>query len=155
MRSEFGRGYATCLLMFSFHEPRIDDDAALNARMREREPGLFTESGAAERWANGASDHLYDLVRPRRGVTASEWRRAKALQDRALDVGHGFRRDSGATPEEMHRLCDEARALVDAAADRADLPGLTFEDVWALDVALGLTPIRGEWACTEPMPRRG
>lgn len=158
MKSEFGRGYAVCLLMFAFHEPRIDEYVDLNALMRSKgEARLFSEDDACESWANGSSDHLYDLVRPKRGVTRAEWERAKALQARALDVGHGFRFTprADATAVEMHRLCADARVLIDLAASRLGTTGRTFEDAWALDEALGLRPLRGNSAtCTEPIKLR-
>ena len=151
--SEFGRGYAICLLMFTFHETTLDEitSAYLNGLGGD-------EDRACELWANGSSDHLYDLVRPRRGITNDEWARARAIADRAIDVGHGFRMRPRpyATREEMHRLCDEARSLIRAAAERAELTkATTFTEAWALDKHLGLRPLRGRAAtCEEPHKER-
>jgi hypothetical protein len=160
MKTEFGRGYATCLLMFAFHEPRIDEYVELNEQMLRKhpdDPHLWTEDDACETWANGASDHLYDLIRPRRGITKAEWQRAKALRDIAIAVGHGFRFTPrpDVTGAEMHALCDEARDLVRSAAERAGIAYGTYDKAWALDVGLGLRPVRGESAnCEEPIRRR-
>lgn len=150
MSSEFGRGYATCLIQFGFHRPRLADDVALYARMRSKHPddGLFTPEAAAEIWANGASDHLYDLIRPRKGVTRADWLAAKRLQDRALDVGHGFRPSSASTPEECAALLDEADRLLGLCGVN------TLDEALAWDVDHGLRPEAGQWSCKAPMPQR-
>ena len=135
--SEFGRGYATCLRQFANHRARLDYYAAMGAKY-----GL---NDMVESWANGASDHLYDLVRPRRGVSRADWLRAKALQARALDIGHGFRASSKSTVEECTALLDEAEALLASSGH----PVATLVDAMALDGMFGLKPQAGSWSCAE------
>ena len=147
--TEFGRGYATCLIQFAFHRPRLDDDVALWADMHTEHPDLFTPRDAAETWANGSSDHLYDLLRPRHGLPASDWQAARAIRDRALDIGHGFRPSSQSDPDECYRLLDEADRLLRA------IGVATFDEAFAWDEAHGLRPSKGYSAtCVELMEHR-
>jgi hypothetical protein len=148
--SEFGRGYATCLREFTFHSARLDEQLALYARMSRKEPRLFIEGGAVELWANGASDHLAELKRPRRGVPMVEWRLAKRLADRALDIGHGFRSSSRSTEAEVRTLLSDAERLLDCLATRGHAVA-TLEDAMETDRALGLLPDAGEWSCREDL----
>ncbi len=101
--SDFGRGYATCLRQFTFHRTRLAEQVASAAVMRTMYPDLFGDESAAETWANGSSDHLYELVKPRRGVPAAEWQQARVLADRALDIGHGYR--ASARPQRNAKAC--------------------------------------------------
>jgi hypothetical protein len=145
--SEFGAGYATCLRQFVNHRARLARSVAFQAQMRQRNPDLFAESGV-ETWANGASDHLYDLHRPRRGVPRSEWDRALKLQDRALDIGHGFQPSSKSDPAEARALLDEADALLGLLTLRGHRTA-TLAEAMATDKALGLAPKAGDYSCAE------
>lgn len=147
--SEFGRGYATCLRQFVNHRARLNEMVAYYARQSMAgHNGLFSETSAVEMWANGASDHLYDLVRPRRGVPAKEWTRAKQLQERALDIGHGFGRGSGSSVTEAHDLLDTATLLLVELSQRGHGVA-TLEAAMDTDQSLGLKPQRGSWSCAE------
>lgn len=145
--SDFGHGYATCLIQFANHRARLGQETNLHAEMAAKYPGEFPDRGA-EMWANGASDHLYELVRPpRRGLTPRDWQDAKALATRALDIGHGFRPSSKSDPAECVRLLDETDRLL-ASIGVADL-----DAAMSWDRDHGLTPDRGEWACSEDLRR--
>lgn len=147
--SEFGRGYTVCLLQFVFHEPRLAEDVALYATMRAKEPSLFTESGAVEIWANGASDHLYDLVTGAR-VPKAQRIAAQGVAASALACGHGFTGDTW-TEEQARKWLAMARELLRLAGEPE-----TIEEAEAIDKALGLRPERGESAtCIVPIPLRG
>ncbi len=149
MRSEFGRGYATCLIQFFFHRARLDEDADRYAKLHIENPDLFKPSDAVEIWASGASDHLYDLLHPRRGLSAEHWRLARALQDRALDIGHGYRPSSKSDLAECYRLLGDAESLL------ATIGVATFDEAFAWDEAHGLRPSQGYSAtCVQPMKRR-
>lgn len=152
MSSEFGRGYATCLRQFSFHAARLEEQLVIYRGMNDRHPDLFDEAHAVEMWANGASDHLYELVRPRRGLPVAEWRRAKALQDRALDIGHGFPPSSKSDPDEARTLLAEALALLLALSERGHAVA-TLPAAMETDRALGLRPDAGSWSCSEDLRR--
>lgn len=147
--SDFGRGYAVCLLQFVFHEPRLAENIALYAMMRAKESSLFTESSAVEIWANGASDHLYDLVTGAR-VPKAQRIAAQGVAASALACGHGF---TGATWTEAQarKWLTMARELLRLAGEPA-----TIEEAEAIDRGLGLRPERGESAtCVAPIPLRG
>lgn len=137
--SEYGRGYATCLLQFTFHAPRLEEflgSATLG-------PGE-----AVELWMNGASDHLAGLERPPAGISDEEWAQASALRSRALDIGHGYRAQSASTPS-------EAASLLRTAADL--LKKLETTSDWSLELAMrvdemfGLAPDPGMWSCPQPL----
>ncbi len=153
--SEFGRGYAICLLMFTFHENRLTSYLESYAKLQKEEPSLFTEAHACQLWANGASDHLYGLVRPRKRIPRSQWRWARKIADRALDIGHGFRPGPKATEVECRLLLVEAKKLLEDASRIVGVPPVNnFQNAMLLDEALGLKPDRGTWGCEEPIPPR-
>jgi hypothetical protein len=147
VKSEFGRGYATCLIQFAFHRARLAESIETYARMRAKYADSFTERYAVEIWANGASDHLYDLIRPRRGLPVAAWRAARALADRVLDIGHGYRPTSASDPAEAYRLLDETDRLL------ALTGATTLDDALAWDREHGLAPQRGQWFCSENLSR--
>lgn len=149
IRSEFGRGYATCLIQFAFHRPRLDEDEAVYAKLQDKYPEQFRPADAAEIWANGASDHLYDLLRPVRGISRDDWDSAKYVQRRALDIGHNFLNRRSSNPTECRHLLDAIDRLL------AAIGVSTFDEAFAWDSAHGLKPSKGYSAtCIEPMPIR-
>lgn len=153
MSSDFGRGYATCLRQFTFHRARLVEMLETYRVMRKTHADSFDEARAVGMWANGSSDHLYELVRPRRGVPRAEWTRAKALQGRALHIGHGFLATSKSTQAEAEALLDEATHLLDALTLRGY--GIaSLEQAMVTDRALGLSPEKGDWSCSEDLSRR-
>ncbi len=155
--SEFGRGYAICLIQFIYHEPRLAEDRDLYAQMAQENPGLFSDTDAAEIWANGSADHLFDLIRPRRWIDVAHWRQAKAFQARMLDARLSYRGQKYSTAD-MEAALAEARSLLSdfAAAAHWQIP-TTFDEAMTLDEAAGLRPQRGDSAtCEGPIPlRRG
>ena len=159
-KSEFGRGYAVCLRQFLFHKAELPRYLSTYERLRTerpdpRFPDLWNETSAVEIWANGAADHLIDIARPRRWVTRDEWTRAKALSDLVYGAGRQWG-DRTYTAAEMRAALREAEALLHAYGHAAGMPvPLTFQEAWDLDVAAGITPLRGDAAtCEEPLRGR-
>lgn len=140
--SEYGRGYATCLRQFSNHRIRLLEFVVTYENAQKKEaPGsdLFRPAMAATLWMNGASDHLYDLVRPKRGVSNATWAKAKFVQQDALSIGHGFLRES--SPEECEALLDAADQLLWLTQTE------TLDEALAWDTDHGLKPETGDWSC--------
>lgn len=154
--SEFGRGYAVCLIQFLFHEPelqrRVDAYAALRAKGRIE---FFQETDAVEMWANGAADHLLDIVRPRRWIMRADWLTAKRLSDLIYHAGRQWRGDSEYTEAEMRDALVDAEHLLHVFARAAGRPvPQTFDEAWDLDLAAGFKPERGDSAtCEQPINR--
>ena len=81
-------------------------------------------------WANGASDHLYEIEVPK-GKEWNEIRRiTKELKDKGLDMGHG----SGLTGRRIYEL-----------KDLYELKKLTKKALILIDEKLGLKPDWGEY----------
>ena len=148
--SAFGAGYATCWFQFLNHRARLDSMVRRYAAMGR--PDLFDEASAVEMWANGASDHLYDLHHPRRGVPRAEWMAALALASRAIDIGHGFLASSKSDAAEAGGLLTQADFLLGLLRERGHEVS-TLAEAMATDQALGLRPDRGETACEHEVPR--
>lgn len=151
-KSEFGRGYATCLRQFVNHRARLGEDLATYQHMALKHADLFDEASAVEMWANGASDHLYELVKPKRGVTREEWESAQRLAARALDIGHGFRPTSKSNAAEAIGLLDAAESLLTELSIRGNAVD-TLEGAMKADRFLGLAPIEGSWSCPVDLVR--
>jgi hypothetical protein len=145
--SEFGRGYTVCLLMFVFHEPVLEDTRMIDLYRKEiSETPEKGESRHVELWANGASDHLIELVTGGR-VPKKSRERARAVAQAALLCGHGFTNRTW-TVDEARGWIAEARSLLKEAGD----PG-TVEEAVKTDLALGLRPDVSGYVCAAPVPR--
>lgn len=149
--SDFGRGYATCLFQFLNHRARLAETLTFYTRMHRQHPDLFDDSRAVEVWANGASDHLYELSRPV-ALPSSEWTRAARLAARALDIGHSFGPPSESDAVEAHFLLAEAAELLSYLEARGHSVA-TLADCLTTDQALGLEPDVGTWNCPVNLSR--
>src|SRR5690349_15058312 len=99
--TEFGRGYATCLVLFLGPTRRLSSDLTIYRSLRDGDgKDYFSDARAVGMWANGAGDHLAELVMPRRGVTADEKRRAKAVSDRVWTSGRTYTGQGIMRPDE-------------------------------------------------------
>lgn len=145
MKSEFGRGYATCLYQFVMHEGRLQSTIDTYAKLHQEHPDLFDDQHAAEIWMNGASDHLYDLIRPRSVISHQDFALAKHLQSVALDIGHGFH-GHGST-QDCRDLLELAKRLLQSAGSHH--PVDTLEACLNADRSFGLRPERGAWSCSD------
>jgi hypothetical protein len=85
-------------------------------------------------------------------VPRVEWERAKRVQDRALDIGHGFRPSSKSNPDEALGLLDEAASLL-IDLERRGYAVDTLEDALETDWRLGLSPDAGTWSCAADIRR--
>ena len=79
-------------------------------------------------WANGASDHLYEIEVPISMKNTPIEEKVKRLQDKALLIGHGF------VSEDIYNI-----------EDFYDLKKLTNEIMFLVDKELGVNPIEAEW----------
>lgn len=81
-----------------------------------------------ELWANGASDHLYEIEVPK----GKEWNEIKKmvekLKDKGLLMGHGFKKD-----------------IVWKFKDINELKELTLKILLKIDKKIGLEPDVGKW----------
>jgi hypothetical protein len=124
-QSEFGRGLLTCLLSFFDHKSMIQGH--FYAGLEERHGG--------QRWANGASDHLFELEIPEALNGTSLGHSITVFRDRWVELGHGFgtMSEKGADKAEVCRGLDECKILALAIAVE-------------LDKALGLPSAEmGQW----------
>jgi len=130
--SEFGRGYATCLLMFTWHAPRL----------QMKGPDINN----VMLWANASSDHLYELITGAR-VPRKDGNMARDMAARALDCGHGFGHRSTVYSEEdaLTWIGIAAALLVNVGNPQ------TIEEAMEIDRKLGLRPEQGIWGCSGPM----
>lgn len=110
--SEFGAGIVVCLAKFSEHlwSPR-DPSRARETPLphTQREDPAMVLSDEIEMWANGASDHFYDL----------DERAPKPLKELAaltLQMGHSFtgKQWTNADMERVRELWRESCLAVDA-----------------------------------------
>jgi hypothetical protein len=117
--SEFGSGLAICLVKFAEHfendlamrihnvhamKDHLDDRAYLSRYGRDTQTAveLFNQverkysgieggiSHLIELWANGASDHLYEMKVPQKWKSTALGKKVKQLRDKGLTIGHGF-----------------------------------------------------------------
>ena len=113
-KTEFGRGFVYSLVLFAMH---FDNEMArriggIQLLIRQgvipehlaeeaKKAGVFLMPGdtleqnlasAIESWANGASDHLYEIVAPEQAPQEIK-DMATQLRDLGLQLGHGFQRD--------------------------------------------------------------
>lgn len=125
-KSEFGKGLVLCLCKFMEHRWKLYQylDDYKKAREKER-PDLFTESGAIELWANGASDHLYEIEAPKNWLEINQM--VKKLQDKGLEMGHGF------TGKKW------------TIKDAEELFDLALQIAVKVDKKIGLEPDIGQW----------
>lgn len=129
--SEFGKGLVTCLVKFAEHAMQLRSQVSLYRELRKKDEKaiFFSDESAAQMWANGASDHLYEIEVPA-GEDWNEIReRVNALKKKGLDLGHGsglLNPPKGAAKECEHLIRE------------------TVEIAMLIDKKLGLEPDMGE-----------
>ena len=141
--SEFGRGLVVCLLHFANHWSnymweqirKLEQARQGHEPIPEEEKSSLNIRGNIENlissritlWANGATDHLYEMEAP----TSPEWSivasKVKLLKDMGLDMGHGFL-DRQYTTEDVDLLLK-----------------LSKEIAVEIDKLIGLSPELGTW----------
>jgi len=145
--TEFGRGYATCLFQFVNHAPRLEQDLKIYGEMAAKVDSgrLFTPEQAVMIWANGAADHLRDLITGGR-VPARERKAARIISGEAWEAGHGYKREF--SPDQARTWIATAKSLLVLAGDPK-----TLEEAVVVDLRLGLRPELGI-TCSTPMSLR-
>lgn len=156
-KSEFGKGLVICLVKFAEHFENsyalrianvhwkyfgkgkgtditkygrdLQDNIAMfeKIELKVHKDPKKALSSMIEMWANGASDHLYEIEIPKGTEKTQGAKKVKKLQHLALEMGHGF---IGKTY---------------TYEDFKKLQALTREIAMCLDNALGLKPDLGEW----------
>lgn len=139
--SEFGSGLVVCLLKFSEHFMNSTmnqiwaADRYLKSKNRDGNYGRAYDAniesfkssveiwGSEEKafaqlietWANGATDHLYDLRVPDTWANTELSKKVKELQDKGLKMGHGFTGELYTTEDisELRKLVTEIGLEID------------------------------------------
>lgn len=157
-RSEFGKGLVVCL--FKFHQHFSPEYLGRIDIYKEALPSYYGDEERAlswgiTLWANGASDHLYEIEAPK----GKEWegvrQKVKELQDSGLEMGHGtasYTKNSIYTLKDIKRLRELTEEILTAVNNKLKL-NLHFEESQELDIKmlikvdkkLGLKPDWGEW----------
>jgi hypothetical protein len=152
--SEFGKGLVVNLVKFSehlHHEGRLHQIMAVDRWIKNgiKEEGISSDSESInqfkrielrvynepnkalahliEMWANGASDHLFDIQVPKGWRNLVVAKRIRELRDLGLKMGHGFT-DTLWTADDIHKL----QRLVEQIS-------------LAIDKKLGLKGDWGQW----------
>jgi len=157
-KSEFGKGLVVCLVKFHQHfSPEYLKEIdickeALSSYYGNEEKAI---SRGITLWANGASDHLYEIEAPE----GKEWdevrEEVKTLQDSGLEMGHGiacYTKDIIYTLKDVERLRELSEEILMAVNNKLKL-NLHFEESQEVDIKtliridrkLGLRPDWGEW----------
>lgn len=146
--SEFGKGFVTCLVKFARH---FENDSAKRIYLADQYynrhkdiPEIeLTVFGIAERywtdrssivgelmvmWANGASDHLYEMEVPFifKGTKVEEL--VNRLRDKGLEIGHSYNHKNNYGLDDLEELMR-----------------LTSEIAMEIDKELGLEPDIGKY----------
>lgn len=120
-KSEFGKGLVICLVKFAEHF------MLFGRQMEEyKKAGISNESSCIEVWANGASDHLYEIEIPPEWKNTEIGTKVSELKNLGLEMGHGFK-------------CKHTKKDVDK------LFNLTQKIAILIDKKLGLEPDIGSW----------
>jgi len=157
-RSEFGKGLVVCLIKFYQHfspeylrEINICKEA-LSSYYGNEEKAL---SRGITLWANGASDHLYEIEAPK----GKEWKevrqKEKELQDSGLKMGHGikfYEEKTLYTLKDVERLRELAENILMVVNGKLSLKfdlwqweNLDQKTLIKIDKRLGLKPDWGEY----------
>jgi hypothetical protein len=131
-KAEFGKGLVICLVKFAEHAMYISHFLKMNEQMSEKDkenPSYWNEGQAVSMWANGATDHLYEIEVPKGKEWDSIRRKVKRLQNKGLDMGHG----SGVFSDKFTKK------------DADDLVRLTIEIAMMIDRKIGLKPDSGSF----------
>ena len=125
-KSDFGRGLVICLVKFAEHFENPNCDAIYNSdnetrTILKRGTEEETTSHLIEMWANGASDHLYEIQTPESWsykpteLTILITSKLKELQEKGLAIGHGHTQTIWKKEDIQHlfELTKEIALLID------------------------------------------
>ena len=157
-KSRFGKGLVVCLVKFHQHFlPECLEEISICKEVLSSYYGNEEKaiSWGITLWANGASDHLYEIETPE----GKEWNevreKIKILQDSGLEMGHGiacYTRGAIYTLKDVERLRELAEEILIAVNNKLKL-NLRFEESQEVDIKtliridrkLGLRPDWGEY----------
>ncbi|MFA5132892.1 MAG: hypothetical protein WC444_06225 [Candidatus Paceibacterota bacterium] len=145
-KSEFGKGCAYCLVLFANHFDNdmwhkvVEYNWAIQGKEVSKDAQWWLDnivpiykgdkakalSSQIVSWANGASDHLYDLQIPQDGSELSDV--LTEIRETGLKMGHGFLEPVTWTPDDMFKLRE-----------------LTFKAATLIDQKLGVEVEKGQW----------
>lgn len=129
--SEFGKGFIYSLVLFACHMDSamkiIEEYSRVRSESKGDIKGLFAEDRALSLWANGATDHLYDMVLPK-NLPVHLAKRIVVLRDEYLSYGHGEKMMCPLSWKKYNEL-------------RIELDSICM----AIDRWLGLKPIKAMW----------
>ena len=136
MKSDFGRGFVYPLTLFALHFERNTNKfyGTLSETDKRILKNVFNNnkkkwlSHEIESFFNGASDHLYELVIPKKFRKKKIGRLASKLCNKALEIGHGF------TGKEW------------TLKDFEECYEMLKEIMFLLDKELGVKPIKAEYS---------
>ena len=135
-KSVFGRGLVINLVKFAEHFGKLYYSLEDEKRWIEKNPTLFSEEHAIQMWANGASDHLYEIKVPR----GKDWDEIRGLvielQAKGLDMGHG----SGLMGTKTFTKEDAEKFIL-----LLEVMLLTRQIALKIDEKIGLKPNMGVW----------
>ena len=156
-RSQFGKGLVVCLVKFYQHfSPEYLKEINI---CKEAFSSHYGNEKALSRgitlWANGASDHLYEIEAPK----GKEWeevrQKVKELQDSGLEMGHGiacYTKNIIYTLKDVERLRELTEEILMAVNNKLKLnfhfegsQELVIKMLIKIDKKLGLKPDWGEW----------
>ncbi len=156
--SEFGRGLLVCLVKFYQHfSPEYLE--IINIYKEALASYCGDEKRALSRgitlWANGASDHLYEIEAPEGKGWEEVRQKVKELQDSGLEMGHGidcYTRGTIYDLEDVERLRELTEEILTAVNNKLKL-NFHFEEshkpdtrmLIKIDKKLGLKPDWGKW----------
>lgn len=123
-KSDFGKGFVYNLVLFAMHLHNRFADRIFNGKSE----GIFLDTGTLiTTWANGASDHLYEIEIPERYKGTEIETKVLELKRFGLEIGHGFIRHDYTKKDFMK------------------LSSLTKEIALLVDTDLGVEPIAATW----------
>ena len=156
-KSQFGKGLVVCLVKFYQHfSPEYLKEINI---CKEAFSSHYGNEKALSRgitlWANGASDHLYEIEAPK----GKEWeevrQKVKELQDSGLEMGHGiacYTKNIIYTLKDVERLRELTEEILMAVNNKLKLnfhfegsQELVIKMLIKIDKKLGLKPDWGEW----------
>lgn len=154
MKSEFGKGLVTCLTKFHQHfSPEFFKEIAIyKGTFSSRYGEEKATSKGITLWANGASDHLYEIEAPKEEEWKEVRQKVKELQDLGLDMGHGMRFETIFTMKDVERLRELTTEILMVVNIKLNL-NLQPKELLELDRRMsikmdrkiGLKPDWGEW----------
>lgn len=136
-QSEFGRGLLVCLLSFIDHKSQILE-MFFSVDHGQTPTASFGykswEEYYGHLWANGASDHLFELKIPKQLEGTPLGKEILAFKEKWLEIGHGYGEPSkGATKKEIYDALQQCKKM-------------TLEIAAEIDKALGIKDAEvGQW----------